>query len=162
MDRLTLALYQPDIAQNTGTILRTCACFGIIRGDYRAGRLSGLRSAFPPRRNGLSRPCRDRAPHFLDGFRGLAGRDDGRRLVLLSTRARMCPIRISPIAVGRHPARRAGNRRGCRRPSMPTADAACRHSAPADICARSMLRWQRRSSWPRRLRQIGTPEGRSR
>ncbi len=24
-----LALYQPDIAQNTGTILRLCACFGI-------------------------------------------------------------------------------------------------------------------------------------
>lgn len=28
MNRLTLALYQPDIPQNTGTILRTCACFG--------------------------------------------------------------------------------------------------------------------------------------
>ena len=29
MNRLTLALYQPDIPQNTGTILRTCACFGV-------------------------------------------------------------------------------------------------------------------------------------
>lgn len=28
MQRLTLALYQPDIPQNTGTILRTCACLG--------------------------------------------------------------------------------------------------------------------------------------
>ena len=27
--RLTLALYQPDIAQNAGTMLRMCACFGV-------------------------------------------------------------------------------------------------------------------------------------
>ena len=27
--RLTLALYQPDIPQNAGTLLRTCACLGI-------------------------------------------------------------------------------------------------------------------------------------
>src|SRR5437016_7939242 len=26
---MRVALYQPDIAQNTGTILRTCACLGI-------------------------------------------------------------------------------------------------------------------------------------
>ena len=26
---MRIALYQPDIAQNTGTILRLCACFGI-------------------------------------------------------------------------------------------------------------------------------------
>jgi len=26
---LTLAFYQPDIPQNTGTILRTCACLGL-------------------------------------------------------------------------------------------------------------------------------------
>lgn len=25
----TLALYQPDIPQNTGTIMRTCVCFGV-------------------------------------------------------------------------------------------------------------------------------------
>lgn len=27
--RLTLALYQPDIAQNAGTLLRMCACLGV-------------------------------------------------------------------------------------------------------------------------------------
>ena len=27
--RMQLALYQPDIAQNTGTILRLCACLGV-------------------------------------------------------------------------------------------------------------------------------------
>ena len=27
--RLTLALYQPDIAQNVGAMLRTCACLGV-------------------------------------------------------------------------------------------------------------------------------------
>src|SRR3954454_11378325 len=27
--RLTLALYQPDIPQNAGTMLRTCACLGV-------------------------------------------------------------------------------------------------------------------------------------
>ena len=26
---MRLALYQPDIAQNTGTILRLCACLGV-------------------------------------------------------------------------------------------------------------------------------------
>ena len=26
---LTLAIYQPDIPQNTGTMLRTCACLGV-------------------------------------------------------------------------------------------------------------------------------------
>ena len=29
MARLTLALYQPDIPQNAGTMLRTCACLGV-------------------------------------------------------------------------------------------------------------------------------------
>ncbi len=29
MDLLTLALYQPDIAQNTGTLIRTAACLGL-------------------------------------------------------------------------------------------------------------------------------------
>jgi tRNA (cytidine/uridine-2'-O-)-methyltransferase len=29
MSALRIALYQPDIPQNTGTILRLCACFGI-------------------------------------------------------------------------------------------------------------------------------------
>jgi tRNA (cytidine/uridine-2'-O-)-methyltransferase len=28
-EHLRLALYQPDIAQNAGAILRTCACFGV-------------------------------------------------------------------------------------------------------------------------------------
>jgi tRNA (cytidine/uridine-2'-O-)-methyltransferase len=28
-ERLRLALYQPDIAQNAGAMLRTCACFGV-------------------------------------------------------------------------------------------------------------------------------------
>ncbi|HEY1943583.1 MAG TPA: TrmH family RNA methyltransferase, partial [Roseiarcus sp.] len=26
---LTLALYEPDIAQNVGAMLRTCACLGV-------------------------------------------------------------------------------------------------------------------------------------
>jgi tRNA (cytidine/uridine-2'-O-)-methyltransferase len=29
MDDMRIALYEPDIAQNTGTILRLCACLGI-------------------------------------------------------------------------------------------------------------------------------------
>src|SRR5215203_3132932 len=29
IDRMRLALYEPDIAQNTGTILRLCACLGV-------------------------------------------------------------------------------------------------------------------------------------
>ena len=35
---MRLALYQPDIAQNTGTILRLAACFGLGLGLYWAGK----------------------------------------------------------------------------------------------------------------------------
>ena len=36
---MRIALYEPDIPQNTGTILRLCACLGI------AGRISSSRPA---------------------------------------------------------------------------------------------------------------------
>ena len=42
---LRIALYQPDIAQNTGTILRLCACLGRGRAHHRAMRVPGDASA---------------------------------------------------------------------------------------------------------------------
>ena len=52
---LRLAFYQPDIPQNTGTMLRMCACLGVDGRDRRAGELPHLRPRLSPRRPGLSR-----------------------------------------------------------------------------------------------------------
>jgi tRNA (cytidine/uridine-2'-O-)-methyltransferase len=50
---LLLALFEPDIAQNTGAMIRTCACLGV---DAAIIEPAGFRindSRFPPRRDGL-------------------------------------------------------------------------------------------------------------
>jgi tRNA (cytidine/uridine-2'-O-)-methyltransferase len=69
---MRVVLFQPDIPQNTGTILRLCACLSRGGPYHRAGRLSGLRPPFSPLRNGLPRPGHHRAARVLDRFRGLA------------------------------------------------------------------------------------------
>lgn len=83
---MRLALYQPDIPQNAGTLLRTAACLGIevdvvepagFRFDDKALKRAGL----------------DYLPAALwtrhDGFAAFDARRraEGRRLVLLTTRA---------------------------------------------------------------------------
>lgn len=86
MSDLTLALYQPDIPQNTGTLLRTAACLGLPveliepagfavtdRNLRRAG-MDYLDTAVLTRHAGWS---------AFDTAR----RASGRRLVLLTTRA---------------------------------------------------------------------------
>lgn len=82
---MRLALYQPDIPQNAGTIMRTCACFGVpldLIGpagfDVSDRRL---------RRAGLDYLDRlDLTRHI--SFASFASdlRDRGRRLILLTTR----------------------------------------------------------------------------
>ena len=83
---LLLALYEPDIAQNTGAMLRTCACFGI-----RAAIIEP--AGFPVSDRHFRRSGMD----YLDdvaidrhiSWRAFSEwrRANGKRLVLLTTRA---------------------------------------------------------------------------
>ena len=83
---LTLALYEPDIAANTGAMLRTCACFGASAALIEP--MGFIFSDAKFRRAGMD---------YLDALRidrhvSFAAfeewrRQEGRRLVLLTTRA---------------------------------------------------------------------------
>ena len=91
-NRLTLALYQPDIPQNCGTMLRLCACLGLEAAIIEP-------AGFPV----TDRHFRRAGMDYLDALtierhgsferfeawrKGQGGPDGGRRrLVLLSTRA---------------------------------------------------------------------------
>lgn len=86
MSRLTLALYQPDIPQNTGTMLRTCACFGAAAAIIEP-------AGFPVSDRHFRRAGMDYLDHVdiarhvswtaFEAWRSV----QRRRLVLLSTRA---------------------------------------------------------------------------
>ncbi|WP_045836929.1 tRNA (cytidine(34)-2'-O)-methyltransferase [Hyphomicrobium sp. 99] len=97
---MRLALFQPDIAQNTGTILRLCACFGIpvdVIGP----------TGFDMSDRALKRAALDYLPHVelsryagFDTFmetRAAATPPQG-RLVLLTTKAATshCDFRFAP------------------------------------------------------------------
>jgi tRNA (cytidine/uridine-2'-O-)-methyltransferase len=83
---LWLALYEPDIAQNTGAMLRTCACFGIKAAIIEP-------AGFPVSDRHFRRSGMD----YLDNveidrhvsWRAFSQwrRDSAKRLVLLTTRA---------------------------------------------------------------------------
>lgn len=87
MERIKLALYQPDIPQNTGTLLRLAACLGL--GVDIIEPCGFVLSDKHFKRAGMD--YLDRAdltrhvdfPAFLDRRRGA----EGRRVVLLTTRA---------------------------------------------------------------------------
>lgn len=84
--RPMLALYEPDIPQNTGTALRTCACLGFDAGIIEPAAFPVSDRAF--RRAGmdyLDQVAITRFPSF-DHFEGWR-REAGRRLVLLTTGA---------------------------------------------------------------------------
>ncbi|VFU07233.1 tRNA (cytidine(34)-2'-O)-methyltransferase [Methylocella tundrae] len=84
--RLTLALYQPDIPQNAGTILRMCACLGF-------GAAIIEPAGFPVSDRHFRRAGMDYLDHVaiarhasfsaFDAWR----RREGARLILLSTKA---------------------------------------------------------------------------
>ncbi|MBX9739066.1 MAG: tRNA (cytidine(34)-2'-O)-methyltransferase [Beijerinckiaceae bacterium] len=91
---LTLALYQPDIPQNAGTMLRACACFGISAAIIEP-------AGFPVSDRHFRRSGMDYLDHVdiarhvsFDAFqawRRAAGPDGGsRRLVLLTTGGDTC------------------------------------------------------------------------
>lgn len=98
---MRLALYQPDIAQNTGTILRLCACFCIpvdVIGP----------AGFDMSDRALKRAALDYLPHVeiarhvgFDSFMAERGAGSSRppgRLVLLTTKAPTshCDFRFAP------------------------------------------------------------------
>ncbi|WP_084678938.1 tRNA (cytidine(34)-2'-O)-methyltransferase [Methylocystis sp. ATCC 49242] len=91
MTPLTLALYQPDIPQNAGAMLRTCACLGadaaiigpagfpVADRDFRRAGMDYLDQVTIARHVSFAA--------FMDWRARLAEAGDRRRLVLLSTRA---------------------------------------------------------------------------
>ncbi|MGH6842067.1 MAG: tRNA (cytidine(34)-2'-O)-methyltransferase [Methylocella sp.] len=83
---LTVALYQPDIPQNTGTILRMCACLGLNAAIIEPAGFMASDKHF--RRAGMDYLAHveiARYPHFaaFEEWR----RATGGRLVLLTTKA---------------------------------------------------------------------------
>ena len=85
---LTVALYQPDIPQNTGTILRMCACLGLAAAIIEpAGFLASDKHFRRAGMDYLAHVEIARHPHWaaFEEWR----RATGRRLVLLTTKARL-------------------------------------------------------------------------
>jgi tRNA (cytidine/uridine-2'-O-)-methyltransferase len=83
---LTVALYQPDIPQNAGTILRMCACLGLAAAIIEpAGFLTSDKHFRRAGMDYLAHVEIARYPHWaaFDIWR----RANGRRLLLLSTKA---------------------------------------------------------------------------
>lgn len=99
---LTLALYQPDIPQNAGTMLRMCACLGLDAAIVEPAAFATSDRHF--RRAGmdyLDHVAIARHPSF-DAFETWR-RAVGRRLVLLSTRGEtaytQCQFRRDDVLV---------------------------------------------------------------
>ncbi len=105
---LTLALYQPDIPQNCGTMLRLCACLGIDAAIIEP-------AGFPASDRAFRRAGMDYLDHVsIARHRGFAAfltwrKAQGGRLVLLSTKAPQdyCDFDYAPgdiLLVGRESA----------------------------------------------------------
>ena len=137
-----IALYEPDIPQNTGTILRLAACLGCRSPHHRAGRLPGLRPRTPPRRNGLSRPGEPSATReLLAEFAAWRGKP-AYRLILFTTEGHTCYLdhrlpRKRPAAVRPRVRRGAGG-------GAPRRARAARHPDAAGTCVPSTWRWRLR------------------
>lgn len=81
---LTLALYQPDIPQNAGTMLRSCACLGVSAAIIEPAGFPVSDRHF--RRSGLDYLDHvDIARHVSFAAFEAGRREAGRRLVLLTT-----------------------------------------------------------------------------
>jgi tRNA (cytidine/uridine-2'-O-)-methyltransferase len=105
---LTLALYQPDIPQNCGTMLRLCACLGIDAAIIEPAGFAVSDRAF--RRAGLDYLDHVTIARHMNFAAFLTWRKAaGRRLVLLSTKAAQdyCDFDYAPgdiLLVGRESA----------------------------------------------------------
>ena len=103
-----VALYQPDIPQNTGTIMRTCACLGLKAAIIEPAGFFASDKHF--RRAGMDYLAHveiARYPHW-EAFEAWR-RANGRRLVLLTTKAALaytefCYLPGDILLVGRESA----------------------------------------------------------
>ena len=84
---MRLALYQPDIPQNAGSLMRLCACLGVALDIIEPCGFLLSRPQFPPGGHGLCRPGRHSPPCLLGAIPGRPAGRDRKRLVLLTTRA---------------------------------------------------------------------------
>ena len=85
---LTVALFQPDIPQNTGTILRMCACLGLSAAIIEPAGFPASDKHF--RRAGLDYLAHVEIAYHADWAAFEDWRcKQGRRLVLLTTKARL-------------------------------------------------------------------------
>lgn len=88
---MRLALYQPDIPQNAGTLMRLCACFGV--GMDLIGPAGFDSSDRMLRRSGLDYAARAAVMRHVDWTAFEAHRTaQGGRLVLLSTRGTLSHV----------------------------------------------------------------------
>jgi tRNA (cytidine/uridine-2'-O-)-methyltransferase len=143
---IRLALFQPDIPQNTGTILRLCACFAIeahliepagFPGSDRAFRRAGMDYLDQV---GLTRHASWAA---FEAWR----RNEKLRLIVFSTRAKTPYLEHAfgagdVLLFGRESAGVPGD---VSPPRMPGLSFPCSRA-----CARSTSRWQRQWRWGRR------------
>ena len=144
-------LYQPDIPQNAGTMLRTCACLGV------AAAIIGP-AGFPISDRDFRRAGMDYLDHVtidrhasfaaFQAWRATCSRaGEPRRLLLLSTRADVsyldCAYQHGDVLLvgGNPPARRTR--------STPPPIWRCAFPC-AKACARSTSPWPRRWPWARR------------
>ncbi len=108
MPALTLALYQPDIPQNCGTMLRLCACLGLDAAIIEP-------AGFPVSDRAFRRAGMDYLDHVaIERYVNFAAFEDwrrkqSRRLVLLTTKAQQpyCDFDFVPgdvLLVGRESA----------------------------------------------------------
>ena len=89
---MRIALYQPDIAQNTGTILRLAACFGVPVDVIEPTGFPWNDSRF--RRAGMDYRDIAQVTRHMSWNAFLAAREPG-RLVLLTTKAESSPYDFS-------------------------------------------------------------------
>ena len=124
MRRMRLALYEPDIPQNTGTILRLAACLGVAVDVIGPTGFDMTDRALGGRRSTTWPTSRSRGTRASPPSRRRAGR--GARASCCSPRTRRRPTRGFAFQPRRHPAARPRERRRARAPCTRLADARLR------------------------------------
>ena len=160
MQPMRLALYQPDIAQNTGTMLRLAACLGV-------GVNVIAPTGFDMTDRALRRAELDYLAHVeivrhasFCRFRGGRGSASGSRLVLLTTRAEGSPNTQLRLPGHRHPARRPARAPGVPEAVHQAADARLRIPIRPGLRSLNVGSRRRHGGWARRCgRRASDPQG---
>ena len=155
-EHMRLALYEPDIPQNTGTILRLAACLGVPVDVIGPTGFDMTDRALRRAALDYLRPGRDRAAPSFAAFEA-ARRCAAARASCCSPRAATGSTRDFAFRRRRHPAARAGERRRPRGGARGRRRTAA-HSDAAPACARSTWRLPAPWCWARRCaRRAGFP-----